>query len=100
MQPTTEANQAYEVIRNLSPLVKTIFRGGFFLITFNLFIMKKKKILKVLSHLMFELQLMQAKNQEKKNPCILEHLTISCCLENAQFLEEFVRNYKKYENGK
>ena len=62
--------------------------------------MKKKKILKVLAHLIFELQLMQAKNQEKKQPCILEHLTVSCCLENAQFLEEFVRNYKNGKNGK
>ena len=62
--------------------------------------MKKKKVLKVLAHLIFELQLLQAKNSEKKNPCILEHLTVSCCLENAQFLEEFVRNYKKNENEK
>lgn len=62
--------------------------------------MKKKKVLKMLAHLIFALQLEQAKNQEKKQPCILQHLTISCCLENAQFLEEFVRNYKKEKDEK
>lgn len=62
--------------------------------------MKKKKILKMLAHLIFELQLQMAKNSEKKNPCILEYLTLSCCLENAQFLEEYVRNFKKGEDGK
>ena len=62
--------------------------------------MKKKKILKVLAHLIFELQFQQAKNAEKKQPCILEHLTLLCCLENAQFIEEFVRNYKNEKNGK
>lgn len=100
MQPTTEANKACEVARNHFPLVKTIFRGGFFLLMFNLFIMKKKKILKMLAHLIFALQLEQAKNQEKKQPCILHHLTVSCCLENAHFLEEFVRNSKNGKDGK
>lgn len=62
--------------------------------------MKKKKFLKMLAHLIFALQLEQAKNQEKKQPCILQNLTLSCCLENAQFLEGFVRNYKNEKNGK
>ena len=99
-QPATEASTACEVARNFYPLVKTNLRGGLFLLMFNLFIMKKKKVLKVLAHLIFALQLGQAKNQEKKQPCILHHLTLSCCLENAQFLEEFVRNYKNGKNGK
>ena len=100
MQPTTEANKACEVIRNHPPLIKTILRGVLFLLMFNLFIMKKKKVLKMLAHLIYALQLEQAKNQEKEQYCILQHITISCCLENAQFLEVFVRNYKNGKNGK
>ena len=100
MQPTTEASIACEVARHYIPPRKDYFRGGFFLLTFKFYSMKKKKILKMLAHLIFELQLVQAKNAEKKVPCILQHLTLSCCLENAQFLEEYVRNFKKSENGK
>ena len=100
VQPTPEASTACGDARYYISPREDYLRGDFFLLMFKFISMKKKKFLKMLAQLIFALQLEQAKNAEKKVPCILQHLTLSCCLENAQFLEEFVRNHKKEKNGK
>ena len=100
MQPTTEANKACEVARYYIPPREDYFRGGFFLLIFNLFIMRKKKVLKVLAYLQFELLLLKATNEESGQPCILAQRTYEICLENCQFLEEFVSLLSKNNYGK
>lgn len=61
--------------------------------------MQYKEMVQGLALLKVNVLIMQAENEESKQPCAIKSLAIKFVLERVYFLEEFVNNNFKTENN-